>query len=374
MIYFDNAATSRFKPKSALNILINELAKSSNSGRSAHRDAITTALKIEETRAIIQDKLAAQSANVVFTKNCTEALNLCLLKGGFKGHIISTVLEHNSTLRPLYRLNSTDKVAVTLIEPNDEGFVTASEIEPYIRRDTSLIAVNFVSNVTGAVADIEGIGKLAKSKNIAFLVDGAQGVPHIYFDFLKMGVDMLALPGHKGLHGFQGTGVLVFSDKVKIAPLILGGTGTYSSSVTQPEGYPESLESGTLFSAGIAALGEAVRWTYSHLREGNALIEKIGGELIYGLTSLGVKVYTKDARAGIVSFNLGDIPSSDVADLLNAADIAVRSGLHCAPLLHKYYGTEKQGMVRASVGLNNTDRDAAAFLNAIEKIVKHTSA
>ncbi|MDR2634930.1 MAG: aminotransferase class V-fold PLP-dependent enzyme [Clostridiales bacterium] len=384
-IYFDNAATSRFKPRSVLRAAAEELKRASNPGRSGHNDAIAAALKIEAARSAVADALGLNDGVVIFTKNCTEALNLavtCLIRG----HAITTVLDHNSMLRPLYALKTEGKVRVSAVSPANGAFITARDIELALRDDTALIAVNYVSNVTGAAAEVAEIGALAKSRGIPFLVDAAQAIPHFPVSMDGMNIDMVACAGHKGLHGVQGTGFLAVKTSSRagltssnggfrikngssLRPLIHGGTGTRSDSVFQPSEPPESMESGTLNTPGIAALTHAVKWTYANADKINRRTADISSEIMDGLKKLGAEVYTSDPRAGVISFNVKGKTSGETADFLNERGIAVRSGLHCAPLAHRLLGTEKRGAVRVSVGFNNSHSDARALLSALNDIL-----
>lgn len=371
MIYFDNAATSRFKPKCMVNALKRELLNSANGGRSGHKDAIKTAMAISETRQILSDFLGAES--IIFTKNCTEALNLAIF-GTLKEHrhIITTVNEHNSTLRPLFRLERDKKIKLTVVNPDKNLAINPLHIERLINKETYLIAVNAVSNVTGAVSNIEKIGQIAKEHGIMFLVDGAQAIPHIDINMKKMNIDLLACAGHKGLHGAQGTGFLALNTDTEIKPLLYGGTGTNSDSVYQPYTIPEALEAGTLNSAGIVALGEATKWTIRNLNNIRTKIEELNNIILYGLKNMnGIEVYTPDGcKMGVISFNIKGATSMEVGDILNEKyNIAVRTGLHCAPLIHNHLDTLDRGAVRVSVGYNNTEREARILIDAIKNIV-----
>ncbi|MDR3216033.1 MAG: aminotransferase class V-fold PLP-dependent enzyme [Clostridiaceae bacterium] len=365
-VYFDNAATSRFKPRAVIRAVTEELKRGANPGRSGHNDAVAAAVKIEAARNAIAKATDLNDGTVIFTKNCTEALNLALtsLKGR---HAVTTVFEHNSVLRPLYALKASGKISLSVVAPSNGAFITAHDIELALRADTSLIAVNYVSNVTGAVAKITEIGALAKKRGIPFLVDAAQAIPHFPLSMDGMYVDMAACAGHKGLHGVQGTGFLAYTNEIKLNPLILGGTGTHSDSVFQPREAPEALESGTLNTPGIAALREAVKWSYSNLEKIKNKVESLSEHILDGLKSVGAEIYTYDARAGVISFNIKNKTSSETADILNRGGIAVRSGLHCAPAVHRWLGTEQRGAVRVSVGYNNTPSDVSALLSVLKE-------
>lgn len=370
MIYFDNAATSRFKPKCMINALKHEILNSSNGGRSGHKDAINTAIAISNARETISGFLGCKT--VIFTKNCTEALNLAIMGTLKKNqHIITTVNEHNSTLRPLFRLERNKAIRLTVVNPDKNLSINPTHIERLINKDTYLIAINAVSNVTGAVSNIEKIGNIAKQHNVMLLVDGAQAIPHITLNMKKMNIDFLACAGHKGLHGPQGTGFLAINTNEDILPMLYGGTGTNSDSVYQPYTIPETLEAGTLNSGGIIALGKATQWTMDNLDKINSKIEQINSIILYGLKNMNnVEVYTPDGcKTGVITFNIKGATSSEIGDILNERyNIAVRAGLHCAPLIHNHLNTLDRGAVRVSVGYNNTEREANILINAIQKI------
>lgn len=376
MIYLDNAATSKFKPKCMFDAMFCQLGDSANPGRGGHNDSLDCAIKINDTRAALKALTGAGDGyKLVFTSGCTEALNLAIfgyLADGTGGNVVTTVFEHNSVLRPLNRLLEKNKIdGIRYVSPSDPSqSVTASDIAEATDGDTRLIVVNHVSNVNGATADIEGIGAFAKSRNIPFLVDGAQSLGHLKADMQKCNVTMLAGAGHKGLHGSQGTGFLIFSDEIKLHPIRFGGTGTSSNSLIQPEDVPEGLESGTMNTAGIIGLGASAKWTYENFERINRHIAYLSSQALYGLSKIpGVEIYTK-TLSGVISFNVRGADSTDVADYLNDNDVAVRSGLHCAPLAHRFLGTENSGTVRMSIGYNNNSYHISRTLEVIEKYCK----
>lgn len=368
MIYFDNAATTRFKPKSVIKALISEAKHSSNSGRSGHDDALKNMMKIENTRKNLLALYGATDGyNVVFTKNCTEALNLAIsgyLKGNEK--IITTVNEHNSMLRPLFE-QKRKGANLCILNPSENLTVSSKHI---LRAayDADFIGLNLASNVTGAICDVSDVGRKKSSKTV-LLVDGSQGSPYVDVNMKNDGIDMLAMPAHKGLHGIQGTGFLIFRNDIKLKPLIFGGTGVAGDSVYQPLIVPECYEAGTLFAAGIHALNEGAVWSFAHREKNAEKTLKLTSSMLNGLSHIGLKTYCINPRLGIVSFHHPDIPSSVLADKLNDVGIAVRSGLHCAPLIHNHLGTLDGGLVRASIGVDNTQEEVTYFLSALEKIM-----
>lgn len=376
MIYLDNAATSKFKPKCMFDAMFCQLGDSANPGRGGHNDSLDCAIKINDTRNSLKALAGADEGyKLVFTSGCTEALNLAILgylSEAEGGNVVTTVFEHNSVLRPLNHLLQKGVISeIRYASPSDPSqTICVDDIEKLTDSDTRLIAVNHTSNVTGATADIEAIGAFAKSKNIPFLVDCAQSMGHKRINVKKCNISMLACAGHKGLHGSQGTGFLIFSDDIKLHPIRFGGTGTFSESLLQPEDAPEGLESGTMNTAGIIGLGAAAKWTYENFEQINRHIAYLSSQALYGLGKIdGVKIYTK-TLSNVISFNVGDIDSSEVADFLNDNEIAVRNGLHCAPLAHRFLGTERQGTVRMSIDYNNNAYHISRTLEVLEKFCK----
>lgn len=370
-MYLDNAATARYVPPACTRAFLDALRHKANAGRSAHRDSAALSLAIYRVRQRIRQLVDNPTAEVVFTKNCTEALNLAIRSVQY-GHIVSTVTEHNSVLRPLAEMHSRGAVTYTLVAPDSPSVgVSAANIEAALQGNTRLIVVNHISNVTGVANDIAGIGRLATARGIPFLVDAAQSLGHLPISMRALGCDMLAAPAHKGLHGLQGLGFLVFGRNLHIDSLLYGGTGTDSLLTTQPHTL-EGLEAGTLNGPAICALGAAIDWTEGHRQALAAHSAAFGARLVQGLGSLaGVRLYGGDN--GILSIALSGLTSAQVADKLDEVGIAVRAGLHCAPLMHKFLGTTRQGLVRLSWGWNNRLTDADRVVSALGDILAQLS-
>ena len=371
MIYFDNASTGGFKPHAVIenaNTVMRFL--SANPNRSGHRLALTGMEIIHNSRSLIGNFFSCQSDRVVFTKNCTESLNTAIF-GSLQvgGHVITTVYEHNSVLRPLHALKEKGLITLDIVKPyGDKDIVSA--IKEKINSKTYLIVCNSVSNVNGYALPIDEIGLLAKERNLLFLVDGAQGGGHIFLDIKKQNISMLALAGHKGLSGIMTSGVLLLNDNVEIEPLLYGGTGSESFSLSQPTYYPERLESGTLNLPAIASLYEGVKHVMTNRENfSNHLFAKTK-TLIDGLAKIkNVKLYSLPNQSGIVAFKLDNMPSNEAADILNNEyDIAVRGGLHCAPLMHEFLGSKEDGLIRASLAVQNSSSEISFFLHAIKEI------
>ncbi len=373
MIYLDNAATGGYKPQAVYETMENVTRYlSANAGRSGHRLAVTGGGLIMDCREMLSMRFNSRSERVIFTKNCTEALNIaifgCVKRGG---RVITTVYEHNSVLRPLYALQKRGEIILDIVRPTENKDV-AEAIEEKILPDTYLIVTTAASNVTGEGLPINRIGSIAKKHGILYLVDGAQAGGHMPINMRTDNIDMLALAGHKGLYGVQGSGVLILDERVDLNPLTYGGTGSESFNKNQPDCYPEHLESGTLNLPAIAALKEGVRFAYSNIEHFSTHLLERTAYLINSLSTVkDCKCYSKPNRFGIVAFEISGRQSTEIADLLNSEyDIAVRGGLHCAPLMHEFLHTDDAGLVRASISAQNTARELSQFIRALKEIAE----
>ena len=371
MIYFDNASTGGFKPNSVIETAMTITRfLSANPNRSGHRLALTGMETVHNAREIIAKFFSCQSDRVIFTKNCTEALNVAIF-GSLKvgGHVITTIFEHNSVLRPLHALQEKGLISLDIVKPYDKKDIV-SAIKEKINPKTYLIVCNSVSNVNGFTLPIDEIGLLAKQNDLLFLVDGAQGGGHIELNMKKQNISMLALAGHKGLSGIMTSGVLLLADGVEIEPLLFGGTGVESYSLTQPTYYPERLESGTLNLPAIASLYEGVKFVMTNMDNFAVHLLAKTKTLIEGLEKIDeVNLFSQPNQSGIVAFSINNLPSGVVADILNSQyDIAVRGGLHCAPLMHEFLRTSEDGLVRASLAVQNSSSEIAYFVRAIKEI------
>lgn len=373
MIYFDNSSTTNFKPETVINASVVAMKYlSANPGRAGHLMSTRAAMLVEKTRAKVASLVGASRDRVIFTSNCTEALNMAILGSAkLRGHVITTAYEHNSVLRPLFELKRQEIIEITVLRPNSFGVITADMIERAVKPNTYLVAVNHISNVTGAVMPITEIGKVCKKKNLVFLVDGAQSVGYQQLDIKEQNIDMLSIAPHKGLHCCQGIGCLVLSDNMIIKPVKYGGTGTDSHSLLQPKDLPEGFETGTLATPAIASLNASIDWNKENMFKIRTKLTSLSMYLMERLSSLkNVKIYSSpDILNGIISFNISDISSQDVANYLSREfSICVRGGLHCAPLVHKHFGTTKQGMVRVSFGIENNMEEIDVLVKAISSV------
>lgn len=376
MVYFDNAATSYPKPKVVYDAIMEAMVEyGANPGRSGHKKALKASRGIFDTRTQIAKLFNIDNPmNIALTFNCTEALNMAI-KGVLKpgDHVITTSMEHNSVLRPIIFL---EKLGIenTIVQGDKKGKINPKDIERSIRKETKMIVTTHISNLTGTIMDIESIGKIAKSHGILYLVDGAQSAGVYDIDIKKMNIDLLAFPGHKSLLGPQGTGGLYIGEGVEIMETFQGGTGSISHSLTQPDIMPDKFESGTLNAPGLVGLSVGIKYI---LELGIDKIRKKEEELTKhfieeSLKIDGVKLYGPleiGSQAPVVPLNIRDADSSEVSYILDEEyDIAVRPGLHCAPLAHKTIGTFEQGVVRFSFGYENTHEEIEFAIKALREI------
>jgi cysteine desulfurase / selenocysteine lyase len=375
--YLDNAATSYPKPPAVHEQMIETLKLAGgNPGRAGHRMARAAQQEIEKTRLKLARLVnAAAPSQIIFTFNATDALNMAL-KGLLEpgDEVITTRLEHNSVLRPLNRLSQTRQISIKLIDFDPCGFVSPEEIERAITTQTRLIALTVASNVLGTLQPIEAVGRIARSRDLIFLVDAAQALGTVPIDIEEAQIDLLASSGHKALLGPPGTGLLYVGPRARLNFWREGGTGGDSLSMLQPDSLPFSLEAGTPNTSGIAGLGAALDYLLTtgvdQIREHEL---SLTARLIDGLCTIpAVKIYgTKELkrRLGTVPFSVEGYRSDEVAAILDESfDIAVRGGLHCAPLVHQSLGTSPDGLVRASIGPFNSNEDIDALVSALKEI------
>ncbi len=375
-IYFDNAATSHPKPYCVVQAVKRALTEANaNPGRSGHRAAIEAGRIVLDCRERLATLLGAGDAmRVVHCFNCTDALNLAI-KGSLHvgDHVVATCLEHNSVLRVLYALAQRGRITLTLVSPGPDGFMDPEDVRGALTPATALIVCTHASNVTGAIQPVAAIGQVAKAAGVRYLIDGAQALGGMPVDVKALGCDLYAFPGHKSLLGPQGTGGLYIDPNIRLNPLREGGTGTDSHSLLQPETLPERYESGTVNLPGIAGLAAGCEYVASRLSQIMMQERELTQALYEGLNAMeGVTLYSpaqEAGRAGIVCFNVGDLPSAQAADALARRDIAVRGGLHCAPEAHRFLGTLRRGAVRASIGHANTFEEVERFLQAVHALL-----
>ncbi|GAB4258727.1 MAG: aminotransferase class V-fold PLP-dependent enzyme [Deferrisomatales bacterium] len=378
MTYLDNAASSHPKPADVYNAVERALRLGANPGRSGHRLALDAARIVLEARSAVAELLGvADAARIAFFLNGTQALNQAI-KGlglGPGDHVVTTQIEHNSVVRPLATLAERG-VDVTWVEADRHGWVAPEAIEAALRPATRLVSLCHASNVSGTLQDAEAVGDLCRRKGLVFLLDAAQTAGSVPLDVGRLGVHLLAAPGHKGLLGPQGTGLLYVDPDVRLSPLIEGGTGTRSEDRRMPEEMPEALEGGTLNTPGLAGLAAGVRYLLERgvaavRREEQRILSYLLPELdrVEGLVTYGPRA--PDERVAVVSFNLEGRDGAHLGFALDEVyDIAVRVGLHCAPGAHRALGSFPAGAVRASFGPLSTVEDAEALVRALRELAR----
>jgi len=376
MYYLDNSASTYVKPKEVIKETINAITNyTANPGRSGHKLSLKTSERIFNVRNNICNFINCDRVeNVIFTQNCTDALNMAIL-GTVQpgGHVICTCNDHNSLARPLFELEKKGIIELSVVTPKIGHLLTASDIEPLIKPNTYLIAVNHVSNVNGDMADLMSIGELCAKNCFLFLVDSAQSLGHIKIDMQKQHIDLLAIAPHKGLYALQGVGVFAFSVKAMPKPIRYGGTGTDSINLLQPNNYPECLESGTVATPNILSIDAGLNFIKKNFNEINKKIDDLSTYLLFELNNIpDVITYTapENVHLGVIGFNIKNMDSNEVAQILSEKfNICVRGGLHCASLKHKAMQTVESGVVRASICYFNTFTDCEMLVKAIKKII-----
>ena len=370
MIYFDNAATGGFKPDGVVQATAAAINSGANPGRSGHKLSLACAERVFACRKELSEFFKAPSADrVVFTKNCTEALNIALLGILKRGdRVISTVAEHNSVLRPLHHLKQ-NGVEVVLAPLTSSGDIDIPFIISEAKKGAKAVVITLASNVTGTSPDIAAV-RSAIGRETYLICDGAQACGHRSVDITALGIDALAVAGHKGMLGIQGSGALVFSERFNPEALSFGGTGSDSYKLDMPDFYPDRLEAGTIGYPSIISLGEGALYLKAHLHENRDRLVYLTDLLLNGLNAIkGVKMYSRTNDCGIVAFAFENMQSEIAAYRLSEEfSICVRGGLHCAPLMHKALGSE--GLVRASLSAFNNEREVDYFLRAAEKLAQ----
>lgn len=377
MIYFDNASTTLHKPHEVIEAVVHAMTTAGNASRGTHTGSLAASRTVYETRKKIADFFHCSRADhVIFTSNSTEALNIAICGTLGKGdHIISTDLEHNSVLRPLYHLEE-QGASLTFLSANKRGCIDYDDFKRSIKPNTKAIVCTHASNLTGNVLDIERIGRIAKAHNLLFIVDASQSAGCIEINMETMNIDILCFTGHKGLLGPQGTGGLCIHESVEIRPFKHGGSGIHSYEKGQPQAYPARLEAGTLNSHGIAGLCAAINYINTITIPVIAQKEQ---ELLWhfykGICNIPeIHIYgdfdTKE-RAAILSLNIEGYDSGTVSDLLSQEyDIATRPGAHCAPRMHQALGTTETGAVRFSFSSFNTMEEVETAIQALKELVE----
>ncbi len=376
MIYFDSAATSYRRPAEVSRAVSNAINTMGNGYRGTYGAALNTARMIHETRDLISEMFSVGGADrVSFTQNATTSLNMAikgiLLPGD---HAITSVLDHNSVLRPLYEMEERG-VELYITGCAENGVLLYDELEAAVKPNTKAVILTHASNLTGNLTDIQRIGRFCRERGIIFVLDASQTAGIIPIDMEKDFIDILCFSGHKGLMGPQGTGAICVRKGVEIKPLMTGGSGFQTFSKTHPDKMPSRLEAGTLNGHGIAGLNASLNYIN---RVGIDSIRKkeqrLTREFYLKLRVLDkIKIYgdfSSFDRAPTVAFNIGDIDSGEICSKLEADyGICARGGAHCAPLMHKALGTENQGAVRFSFSHYNTLAEIKTAIDTLTELV-----
>ena len=375
MIYLDNAATTLVKPQCVVDAVVKAMNSMGNAGRGAHSNSLSASRVVYDTRCKIAKLFNCKRPDhVVFTCNSTEALNIAIngiLDAG--DHVITTDLEHNSVLRPLYRLEKAGEISLSFVRADKQGRPCYEDFEALIQPNTRAIVCTHASNLTGNAIDLVRVGKIAKEHSLLLVVDASQTAGAMEIDMEAMNIAILCFTGHKGLMAPQGTGGLCIREGVEIRPFKVGGSGVHSYDKEQPNPYPTRLEAGTLNSHGIAGLSvvldylnevgiDAIRdkemALMTRFYEG---VKEIPGVTVYGDFSA--------ERTAVVTLNVWDEDSSIISDtLFEDYDISTRPGAHCAPRMHEALGTTEQGAVRFSFSWFNTTEDVDAAIEAVREL------
>ena len=377
MIYLDNAATTMHKPQTVIDAVTQAMCSLGNAGRGATSGALDAARTIHGCRAKLARLLGCPRADhVCFTPNSTAALNT-VINGVVRpgDRVVTTVLEHNSVLRPLNRLATEQGVTVEHAGCDANGVLDYDELEQLVTPGTRAVVLTHASNVTGNAVDIARVAAIAHAAGALVIVDASQSAGTAHIDMQAMGLDVVCFTGHKGLMGPQGTGGLAVAEGIDVAPWAMGGTGVHSFDALQPLEWPTRLEAGTLNGHGIAGLSAGL--DYIEAQGGVEAIaaheRALAERFLAGVREIpGIKLYVafdRPVRSAIVSLNVGDIDSAEISDaLMQGWGIATRPGAHCAPLMHRALGTERQGVVRFSFGYFNTDEEVDTAIDALRDL------
>ncbi|MBX3043448.1 MAG: aminotransferase class V-fold PLP-dependent enzyme [Candidatus Kapabacteria bacterium] len=375
MIYLNNSSTGYPKPESVLRA-VNDLLASPpyNYGRTGLSRGDKNL--VNDTRGLVSEFFnASDEYFTIFTSGSTEALNLVIKGLDLKGkHVIISATEHNSVIRPLMQLQKEGILEISIAECDDFGYVTPQNIEKLITENTALICINHCSNVTGTIQDVKSIAHIAHSHSALLLVDGSQSAGLFTIDLQDINPDFFCFTAHKSLAGIQGTGGLIFRKSIELKPLKQGGTGTQSHLLEQPDSLPYKYESGTMNLYGIAALEAGIKWIMNigidNIRKHKQIVSKIIIENLKSIDGLNLIFNENHFSGSIISMTIRDVNIDEVNYVLtNSYDISVRSGLHCAPLIHKFIGSENGGTLRASPSYFTTIKEAEKFSEAMKVII-----
>ncbi|WP_352398597.1 aminotransferase class V-fold PLP-dependent enzyme [[Clostridium] aminophilum] len=382
MIYLDNAATTLRKPEGVKTAMIRALEEAGNPGRGAYAASLNASRILFRASEAAAELLGTEDPErIAFTQNVTESLNAAvsalpeMVRKKEPFRIITTRTEHNSVLRPLYRLEKEGKASLTFWEPEPDGRLDPARLPQLLTAETAAMVITHASNVTGRITDLTAAAAFARENGILLIVDGAQALGAVPVNVERDGIDIYCFTGHKGLYGPQGTGGIYVRAGLAVRPLLIGGSGIHSFDRDMPRDMPTVLEAGTRNTPGLAGLEAGIRFV---LETGPERILKHERTLagcfvrrIREIPNLKLYGYRDMEGTGIVSLNLGEEDAAVIADRLwEEAGICVRAGAHCAPLMHEFFGTKEQGIVRFSFSAFNTEKEAEQAADALQRIAE----
>lgn len=381
MIYMDHAATSFYKPDTVVEAVVYGMTHMGNAGRGAHEASLDASRVIFDTRQKLSDFFGlGNPGQVAFTANSTESLNIAI-QGLFQpgDHVITTMMEHNSVLRPLYMMEERG-IELTILPVDQQGMISYEEMECAVKEHTKAIVCTHASNLTGNLIDIGRVGRFCRKQGLLLMVDASQSAGVFPIDMKQMCIDVLCFTGHKSLLGPQGTGGICVREGVRIRPLLSGGSGVHTYEKHHPQVMPTALEAGTLNGPGIAGLHAALNYIeetgMNVIRERELLLMRRFYQGIRGIDEVCIYgAFGALERAPVVTINIGDYDSGEVADeLAESYGILTRAGAHCAPLMHQAMGTADRGAVRFSFSFVNTEEEIDKAIEAVREIAKSCKA
>ena len=376
MIYLDNAATSYPKPPQVIRAMAGTLEKlGANPGRGGHHLAVCAGRVVQRCREELAELTGIrQPERVIFTHSCTESLNLAISGTLHEGdEVLCSHGEHNAVMRLLDRYAAAGQITVRVMPPDETGILQPHTLQRMISPKTALVIICHASNVTGVVQPVGRLGAVCRENGVPLLVDTAQTAGMLDVSLAALNADMIAMPGHKGLLGPHGTGVLILGEGMEPEPLMCGGTGSASESLRQPDMLPDRYESGTLNLPGIAGLLAGVKFVRAHQAEIHQYEQHLARRLrsqLEGMDRLTLLGHPDAPKMGMVSFVPKGMDVSALSDDLDRSGVAVRGGLHCAPSIHTWLGTLQSGAVRASVGIYNTEQEIDDTAAVIARLLR----
>ena len=376
MIYLDNAATSYPKPPQVIRAMAGTLEKlGANPGRGGHHLAVCAGRVVQRCREELAELTGIrQPERVIFTHSCTESLNLAISGTLHEGdEVLCSHGEHNAVMRLLDRYAAAGQITVRVLPPDETGVLQPHTLQRMISSKTALVIICHASNVTGVVQPVGRLGAVCRENGVPLLVDAAQTAGMLDVSLAALNADMIAMPGHKGLLGPHGTGVLILGEGMEPEPLMCGGTGSASESLRQPDMLPDRYESGTLNLPGIAGLLAGVKFVRAHQAEIHQYEQHLARRLrsqLEGMDRLTLLGHPDAPKMGMVSFVPKGMDVSALSDDLDHSGVAVRGGLHCAPSIHTWLGTLQSGAVRASVGIYNTEQEIDDTAAVIARLLR----